>query len=314
MAVPTESQESLFGRATEPASPSASKLLELDPRRLLEVEKFDPTELGKQVAATATASVRARIEAQRATWQGKYEEDSQQLAARIREVCDSDSQEQQAHEALVKRLISKFEASGKKAPPPAPLQSALRGSLRGGRSSLLPPGHRASISTSVRDGSTRASSPVSTRQSVGGGKRMSAKPRASTLIRRQKTPPELEQELDALREVFGEPLSEGMQVRQWGAVLVGQLGLNSYPTRPRRWDSCVARSKRLCKPRVASSFEEAFPASLECATAGSLDAGFSSLSRYMLGSSPEGLEGSSDTLNRKPRPSAHGMRERLQTR
>lgn len=88
----------------------------------------------------------------------------------------------------------------------------------------------------------------------------------------------VEKKLDMLREIHGNPLSESTFVRQWGSVLVSQLGLNFYPTKPRGFDSSVGRSKRtsMVPPRVARSMEEAF--SIVPETDESMY-----LSRYMLG-------------------------------
>lgn len=296
---------------SEPASP---RLLELDPRRLMDVEKFDPSDFVKEVASDATAAVRARVEAQRASWQAKFEDEKRQLSTKIREVCESDQDEQREHEALVTRLMAKFEASGKPVPS-GPPSSALRGSVRGGnRGSLFPANLRNSVLASSRSstsrrpstlGGSREGSPAHGRHSPGSGRSSKASKgamRPQQKLSAQKT--ELDKELDNLREILGEPLSEDKQVRQWGAMLVGQLGLNSYPTKPKRWDWCAARTHQLCTPRVATSIQEAFGPSLEFSPGGSLDGGFgfSSLSRYMLGSPQQVHESLSDDL----RPSTHG--------
>mmetsp|Transcript_24347 Transcript_24347/g.57517 ORF Transcript_24347/g.57517 Transcript_24347/m.57517 type:complete len:354 (-) Transcript_24347:69-1130(-) len=55
-----------------------------------------------------------------------------------------------------------------------------------------------------------------------------------------------------------EDVEEVEPVRQWGGLVVSWLGLTSYPSKPRRWSSCMTTTNRRTTPRVARSVEEAF--------------------------------------------------------
>jgi len=54
-------------------------------------------------------------------------------------------------------------------------------------------------------------------------------------------------------------LSEQSQVRQWGALVVGQLGVTPYATKPQRWNAHTTKTRKWGPPKTAGNSNEAFP-------------------------------------------------------
>lgn len=250
--------------------------LTLDHRQLLDLDKFDSSAPYREAADVAAASVWARFEAQKVAWTRTFDEEKLQLEAKIREVREEDERDQKKHEAVVASLMAKFEAHQKaqrrelavgrgSAKPKIERQGTLRASLLGGAAAS------ANISGRRESGKSGSSpgrpSIAASSSNAAEGKTKSIEPRCET-----------DRNLNLMREIYGEPLSECDPVRRWGATLVSQLGLNFYPTKPKGYDSSIGRSKRatLVPPRVARSLEEAFTIEPE-----SEDSMY--LSRYMLG-------------------------------
>lgn len=242
--------------------------LTLDHRRLLELNKFDSSVPCCTAAESATAIVWARFEAQSVAWTQTFEEEKRLLEAKICQVRELDDVDQKKHEALVATLMAKFEAHQESQRKEA---AVGRGSIKqkevpcGLRASLLGGAAAAAISAGPHDGTLAAH----------GGTPSSSRPvsRAGKASRTEHS-----KKIDLHREIYGDPLSESAPVRQWGSMLVSQLGLNFSPTKPRGYDSSTVRCKRMAKvpPRVAMSLEEAF--SIEPESDGSMY-----LSRCLLG-------------------------------
>mmetsp|Transcript_11215 Transcript_11215/g.20461 ORF Transcript_11215/g.20461 Transcript_11215/m.20461 type:complete len:308 (+) Transcript_11215:65-988(+) len=194
----------------------------VDLEKLMDLTKFDRSARCRDIVDEATASARCRAEATRALMSSHFEEAKHTLEAQIATVQAEREQEKQAHEANMARLTTL-------------LQAKIRSPH--GRA-----GRRAS--THVKDGQpSRRSSRMSPARGT---------PRPQLLV---------EDMGISIHSSHGAAaaLSQDSQVRQWGALFVGQLGLTSYPSKPRRFTAASKASRRLVSPRVASSNEEAFP-------------------------------------------------------
>merc|ERR1712070_193930 len=129
----------------------------------------------------------------------------------------------EAHQKAQRRELAVGRGSAK---PKIERQGTLRASLLGGAA--------ASANISGKSGSSPGRASIAASSSnAAEGKTKSIEPRCET-----------DRNLNLMREIYGEPLSECDPVRRWGATLVSQLGLNFYPTKPKGFDSSTGRSKR----------------------------------------------------------------------
>mmetsp|Transcript_98721 Transcript_98721/g.156071 ORF Transcript_98721/g.156071 Transcript_98721/m.156071 type:complete len:383 (-) Transcript_98721:11-1159(-) len=228
--------------------------LSLDHRKLIDLLDFDQSETCRVAVASTTAAVRERFEAQRLVWSKPFEDEKKQIQEKIQEVHDQEKAEQSEHEALIAHLMTKLEAHNKQKEAdkargfvqeiPDKVQGSLRAGLLGGASASSSSGASPQQKSATRSASRS-----------GNG----------------------HPDLERLREIAGKPVSEGGKVKQWGATMVAQLGLNFYPSKPDGWGTRAAKSKNMTSPRVARSMEEALTIERE-----SDESLF--LSRFLLGS------------------------------
>eukprot|EP00929_Paragymnodinium_shiwhaense_P123235 TRINITY_DN9683_c0_g1_i1.p1 TRINITY_DN9683_c0_g1~~TRINITY_DN9683_c0_g1_i1.p1 ORF type:complete len:322 (-),score=71.63 TRINITY_DN9683_c0_g1_i1:253-1218(-) len=240
---PQSNRSGACGAIGSPAavpSPTAGQKAEkppLDPHWLMELDKFDSNEASLAAVEAATVAEQARGASQRAAAKQSMQDEVKWLEAKIKEVHREDLKETQAHHELVRNLMGKLEYQR----PTKPVSDA---SLEPSRRSL----RLATIAASRRPSSVQKDS--SSRRPSTRGRRSTVMDAATS---RKSTPAS-----DAFLgpSNMQKDIDLSSPVEQWGALVVGRLGLNSFPTRPRSWNTCMSRSKGWIPPRAARSVEE----------------------------------------------------------
>eukprot|EP00811_Abedinium_folium_P008381 NODE_17746_length_927_cov_6.145000.p1 GENE.NODE_17746_length_927_cov_6.145000~~NODE_17746_length_927_cov_6.145000.p1 ORF type:complete len:274 (+),score=41.85 NODE_17746_length_927_cov_6.145000:3-824(+) len=213
----------------------ADALWDLNPDKLMDLAQFDPAHCSFAATDATDAEVRARRETHRVNMHTNFEEERRQLERRISAVEDVTRQEKAEHDARIARLRAKLKVARDKrhrkakilaarSPNAGTVGARARGASERGRRAL-PPGS-ALLHSSGQVGPVEGQSATS-----------SLKPR----------PP---------------PDDGNNEVRQWGQLMVTQLGVTQCPTRPHKWTAFTDRTKQWGPPRIADSVEDAFPSTL----------------------------------------------------
>jgi len=290
----------------------------IDPDRLMDLVHFDPSGPCRFAVETAAARQRAHHAIGRGATTAVFEAKRAQLEERIREARDGASAERERHIAIVDELgaqiaalrlsnnsphtgfgsAGNFRGEQRRRSPPAAssfapsregdysslVLSDMRSMSKGRATSSL--GGRATPSAASRASPSLGchSSPFAGRASPSRGGRSSPSADGRGLK------PRLGKGgASAGAQAVAAPAPvEAPVVKQWGALLVGWLGLAPFPTKPRSWKSCVTSSRGLAPPRVARSYEEALDYSVASASFEALGGGSSEFTAgpsYLLASS-----------------------------
>jgi len=224
----------------------ASMVRRFDPTMFLDLHRFDASESSRSIVDTTTAEVKARGEAQRAHIRTGFAKEARKLQEKIKLVNAEEAEERAQHEALVSRLLAKLGPSTagtlRQSSAKAPLARAQapRGLLPSAGQELPAVGQVSAAAAGSFD---------SCRSGRGVGS-----PHADVAVA---PPSPAAPKRFAARAPAADDSWSKAPVRQWGAIVVGRLGLNSSPTKPRSYGTCMIHSGHYVVPRVARSLEEA---------------------------------------------------------
>lgn len=247
----------------------------IDHTYLMDIAEFDPSEPSRLAADVAHSQARDSCRAERDALQARFDSDRASLEQRIRDLKATGQEEEERHRIMVARLQRKLDSArsgsngAETGEPRSPLRGATASSHRGNTAGS----HRSRITTagSHRSGGSHHSRGTA-RSTPGRGRlRSKGEPKVLTATERRAT-----KELTPL-----EPC------QLWGGLVVGWIGLDSYPSKPRQWQSAMAQANRLEKPRMARSVDEVLASRADFVVKGpALDGSLEELeriSRYLQG-------------------------------
>lgn len=250
----------------------------IDAAHLMDIAEFDPSEPSRLAADMALLQARDNCRTERETLRLQFDRDRAGLERKIRDLRAGGQEEEERHRIMVARLQRKLASarSGSNGAETGEPQSPLRGATAGSHGGNTAGSHRSRVTTS---GSHQSRG--SFRSTPRSGKWR------STVL---ESPPKV---LTATERRATKELTPHEPSHLWGGLVVGWIGLDSYPSKPQQWRNAMAQTNRLQKPRMARSMDEVLASRSDRVVKGpALDGSLAELeriSRYLQGDSGTGL-------------------------